>query len=142
MGCTEVSLNNDVRCHSTPPMSAQNPQTYEEWCENLRGRPDKDVIVFKDLRNGGVRQQAGIAVWREREDAKQKKIRDEEFHRLTKLKQERESEHTLWRYWCLADWSERFGMVCFLFGVFIVGYLSAKVDVISRVIDLIRSVTP
>lgn len=57
-------------------------------------------------------------------------------------KQEREQEHTLWRYWCLADWGERFGIFFFLFGVFMVGYLSASNHLISRIISLIRDIKP
>jgi hypothetical protein len=123
-------------------MSVENPNTFEEWCENLRKRPDRDVQTFRDIRNGGVKQQAGAAVWQEREDAKQRKIRDEEFQRMKEFKQEREAEYTLWTYWRLADWSERFGMFSFFVSVFVVGYLCSKIELVSRAIDLIRSIKP
>lgn len=61
---------------------------------------------------------------------------------LAKIKQEREVEHTLWCYWCLADWGERIGMVAFLFTVFMVGYLSASNHLVSRIVSLIRDVKP
>lgn len=117
-------------------------KSFEDWLAEMRNKSDRDVITFKDLRNGGLNKQAAQQVWSEREEAKQKKIRDEEFERIKKLKQEREREHTLWRYWCLADWSERFGMIGVFSGVFLVGYLCAKIDFISRLIDLIRSIKP
>jgi hypothetical protein len=59
-----------------------------------------------------------------------------------KTMQERESEHSLWVYWRLADWGERFGMVSFLFAVFLIGYLSASNNFISRIIALIRDIKP
>ena len=54
-------------------------------------------------------------------------------------KQKREDEHTLWRYWCLADWGERFGMVSFLFGIFCVGCGAAQIPWLARLISEIRS---
>jgi hypothetical protein len=48
-------------------------------------------------------------------------------------------EHTLWSYWCLADWRERFGMVSFLFGIFCVGCGVAQIPAIAHLINLIRS---
>lgn len=117
-------------------------QSYEEWCQYLRGQPDKDVIAFRDLRCGGARQQAGITVWQEREDTKQRKIRNEEFQMLAEIKQKRESEHTLLVYWRLANSSERLGMVGVFAVVFVVGYLCAKMEFVSRFIDLMRSIKP
>lgn len=54
-------------------------------------------------------------------------------------KQKREDEHTLWRYWCLADWGERFGMVSFLAGVFLVGFGVAQIPSLAYLINLVRS---
>jgi beta-galactosidase GanA len=54
-------------------------------------------------------------------------------------KQKREDEHTLWRYWCLANWGERFGMVSFLFGVFCVGCGAAQIPWLAHLISLVRS---
>lgn len=121
------------------------PDTHDEWVEDLRKRSDKDVIAFRDLRNGGVKQQAGMTVWQEREDAKNKKIRDEEFQRqkdLLETQQKKEEEHTLLVYWKLANWQERFGMIAFFWGIFIFGFLCSKMNLASRVIDLIRDVIP
>jgi hypothetical protein len=57
-------------------------------------------------------------------------------------KQKREDEHTLLAYWKLANWGERFGMMSFLSGIFIVGYLCSKSHLVSRVIDLFRDIKP
>ena len=76
------------------------------------------------------------------EDIETERVRRDRETALATIKQERESDHTLWRYWCLADWGERFGIVSFLFAVFLVGYLSASNHLISRVITLIRDVMP
>jgi hypothetical protein len=117
-------------------------KSFEDWCEDLRGREDKDVIVFRDLRNGGVSKQAAIKIWQEREDAKNKRMRDEEFERISKLKQEREWEHTLWRYWCLADWQERFGMLSFFGVLILVGFGAAQIPSITNFLNFIKALMP
>ena len=53
-----------------------------------------------------------------------------------------EIKHTLLDCWKSADLGERFGMVSFFGFVFMVGYLCAHERVISRFIDLIRSMKP
>jgi hypothetical protein len=73
---------------------------------------------------------------------KTERAQQEREEALAKVKQEREVEHTLWCYWCLADWRERVGMITFLFAVFLVGYLSASNHLVSRIISLIRDVMP
>ena len=123
-------------------MPVENPESFEEWRENLRKRPDRDVIVFRDMRGGGAKQQAGMAVWQEREDAKQQKIRNEEFEKLKAVKQEREAEHTLWMFWKLADWKERFGMLSFYGLLVSFGYLLSKAELARKAMDFITSVIP
>ena len=78
-----------------------------------------------------------------RQDELKKEQREAARHKeQADMMQEREAEHTLWAYWRLADWSERLGMIGALIGVFFVGYLCAKTDFVSRLIDLIRSIKP
>lgn len=62
--------------------------------------------------------------------------------RELQLQLENKSEHNLWRYWNLADWGERFGMVSFLFGVFFIGYLCSSNSFLSRLINLIKDIKP
>lgn len=75
-------------------------------------------------------------------DVEAERVSREREATMSKINQEREAEHTLWRYWCLADREERFGMVSFLFAVFVVGYLCSKSHLISRIIDIARDVKP
>ena len=58
------------------------------------------------------------------------------------IKEKDETPHTLLNYWRLADWGERCGMLSIFSGVFLFGYLCSKMSLVSRVIDLIRDVTP
>ena len=75
-------------------MSKENPQTYEEWLEDMRTRSDADISVYRTrLNQGALHAKAAEQVYHDREAAKAKKIRDEEFERLAKIKQEREAEH-------------------------------------------------
>jgi len=106
-----------------------NPKTYAEWVELYRTKSDADIEYDKDFATG-LQQKAAMAVCserkREREDTRQK----------------RESEHTLQTYWRLADLGERFGMVSVFLAVLIVGYLCAKIHMVSQIIDLIRELKP
>jgi|GEM_PF-4076809 hypothetical protein len=116
-------------------------KTYDEWVTFFRTQPKHVVSSSKDYAVA-FEQQAALTVWSEMEAAEAQKIRDAEFQRTSKIKQEREAEHNLWTYWCLADWGERFGMISFLFGVLVVGYLCASNHIISRIIALFRDVKP
>jgi hypothetical protein len=107
------------------------PQTPDEWLTEMRGADDATIAVHRARIAGGYPNAiAAEQVYQEREAEKAKR------------KQEREAEHNLWTYWCLADWGERFGMIGFLSLVFLVGFLCTKESFISRLIELIRSIKP
>jgi uncharacterized protein YozE (UPF0346 family) len=115
------------------------PETTEEWLAYLKNAPDTDIALRRTrLQHGFSDARAAEQIFQEREFKK----KEDEFQRMAKIKQERESEHTLQVYWRLADWSERFGMIGVFCIIFLVGYLCAKESFISRFIDLIRSIKP
>ena len=94
----------------------------------------RDEIARREAQRADEIRRAEAAAAEQREASRQKA--------LTELKLKREAEHTLWSYWKLADWRERLGTVSFLLGVFLFGYLCSKMNVASRIVDLIRDVTP
>ena len=77
-----------------------------------------------------------------REHEKSERRAVERQKKLSNMKQERESEHTLWVYLRLADWPERCGIIGAFVFVFVLGYLCSKTSFVSRIIDLIREVKP
>ena len=118
-----------------------NPQTEEEWTEYFKEKSDSDVCVFKKTNIGAASQKAATTVWLARE----KKIRDDDFQRhkeLAESKQEREKEHTLWVYWKLANWRERFGIIGFLSLVFMLGFGAAQIPSLTKFLNLIKSLIP
>lgn len=115
------------------------PTTHKEWLDHLKDATDTDIEIHRtQLKHGCPNAKAAEEIFQERQARK----KEEEFQRMAKIKQERESEHTLQVYWRLADCSERFGMIGVFCIVFLVGYLCAKVSFISSFIDLIRSIRP
>lgn len=118
------------------------PQTHEEWCENMRKRPDSELLTIKELRNGGLKQVAAELVWQERQDAEEKKIRDEEFQRTSEWRQKREFRHDLVTYWKLADWQERIGMAGVYLFLILLGVGLGQIPEIANLVAFWRSVKP
>jgi len=108
--------------------SMANPETLDDWLTVMRGADEATIAVHRArIAGGSLNAKAAEMVYQEREAEK------------SKIKQEREADHNLWTYWCLADWGERFGMISFLFGVFCVGCGAAQIPWLARLISEIRS---
>jgi hypothetical protein len=61
---------------------------------------------------------------------------------LLDIKQTREAEHTLWRYWSLADWSERFGMLMVFGMLLLIGFGASQIPFLTTLLTLIKSLIP
>jgi hypothetical protein len=115
------------------------PETHEEWLAQLKNASDADIAIHRTrLHHGFASAKAAEQIFQEREARK----KEEELQRMIKAKQERESEHTLWRYWCLADWSEKFGMLWFLFCIFLIGFGVAQIPSITKLLNTIKNLIP
>lgn len=79
-----------------------------------------------------------MMIVKEREEAKAKAIRDEEYKRQVELAKLNNFEPTLLNLWRVSDWQGRIGMITLYVGVFLLGFGAAKIDFLNRLISLFK----
>lgn len=121
----------------------------KSWCVALKGKPRPEILALKRSGTPISAQYKACAILLDELDAeeaaaatKRAEDRHQEVVSAAVIAAKKEEVHTLWRWWQLADREERFGMVGFYSGLFFLGYLCAKTNFVSRLIDLAREVMP
>ena len=128
----------------------------EKWIREVA--TDKELLDRVAVSDTALRQIVNSEIQRRKSEAERKQIEDSERQKaiqhqealaeikrannLAEMRQKREAEHTLWRFWCLADWSERIGILGVFFSLILFGFLLAQSPFAKRVIDFIISIKP
>ena len=107
---------------------------FDDCLAAARKAPEKDLIGYSRLKDGGQRSIVSIQILQERADEKQRK--------LAEMKLRREEPHTLWAYWQKAHWDERLGILGFFGGLILVGFAASQIPWIRDLLLLAKDLKP
>jgi hypothetical protein len=109
-------------------------KTYDEWFKDLSQRSDHDLYAFASNKAGGIQVNLAKVILEER--------RAKRNAENLKLVMGDKQKYTLFEWFKLANFSDKFGIISFFIITFVTGYLFARNDIFSRAIDLIRDAIP
>lgn len=107
---------------------------FEDCLADARRAPEKDLISYSQFKDGGQRSIAAKMILQEIADEKQRK--------LVEMKLRRVEPHTVIEFLKKGTWVERIGFILSYGVLFLIGFLAAKNEFFSRLIQIFVDVKP